>query len=113
MNLGTSESLRSLGDGSSPDTDTNHNHPGSKKIIKDFLDNLQEGRQLTNNAEEVTSDVSLNLLSYQDFPALRQACTKLNIKGNDPKVNVVFQARITAMVGAINLYLDPRLPYTW
>jgi hypothetical protein len=44
---------------------------------------------------------------------LKRAHTKLTIKGKDPKIDVVFRACIIAMTGAINLYLDLELLYTW
>ena len=81
--------------------------------VKKLLDELRTGKRPTDNIEEVASDVSLNSLNYQDFPALRRARAKLTIKGKDPKIDIVFRARITAMAGAINLYLDPELSYTW
>jgi hypothetical protein len=41
-----------------------------KKQVEKLLNELREGKQLTDNTEEVASDVSLNLLNYQDFPTL-------------------------------------------
>ena len=38
---------------------------------------------------------------------------KLTMKANDKTLNVVFQACISAMVGTLNLYLDPQFSYTW
>jgi hypothetical protein len=38
---------------------------------------------------------------------------RLAVKAKDPKLDVTFRARITAMVGTLNLYLDPELSYTW
>ena len=87
--------------------------PEQQEQVEKLLDELQIGKQLTDNIEEVVSDISLNLLNYQDFPALQWAHTKLTIKGKDPKIKVVFWACIMAMAGAINLYLDPELSYTW
>ena len=87
--------------------------PEQQEQVEQLLNELRAGRRPTDNIEEVASDVSLSLLNYRDFPALRRACAKLTIKGKDPKIDVVFRARITAMAGAINLYLDPELLYTW
>lgn len=39
--------------------------------------------------------------------------TKLKVTSNDVKIGVVFRAWITAMVGALNLYLDLEMSYTW
>ena len=38
---------------------------------------------------------------------------KLTVKSKDKKVDVVLQARVTAMVGTLNLYLDPEVSYSW
>lgn len=55
----------------------------------------------------------MNILNYKDFPALRRARAKLSIKAKDKNLDVIFRARITSMVGTLNLYLDPELAYTW
>ncbi len=34
-------------------------------------------------------------------------------QNQDKGLDVVFWARITAMIGVLNLFLDPDLPYTW
>ncbi|KAF7378025.1 hypothetical protein MSAN_00226400 [Mycena sanguinolenta] len=58
-------------------------------------------------------DRVLNQLNYTHFPALRRAVAFLTIKSKDKTFDVFFRARITAMVGILNLYLDPELSYTW
>ena len=58
--------------------------------VEKLLNELQTGKWPTDNIEEVASDVSLNSLNYQYFPALQQACAKLTIKGKDPKIDVIF-----------------------
>ena len=47
----------------------------------------------------------------QDSSNLTQA--ELSIKAKDKKLDVFIHARITGMVGTLNLYLDPQLAYTW
>ena len=37
----------------------------------------------------------------------------MKIKAKDKSLNVFLHARVMAMVGALNLYLDPDLSYTW
>ena len=49
----------------------------------------------------------------KNFPELRQAHAKLQVRAKDPKLDVFFRARITAMAGTLNLYLDPEMSYTW
>lgn len=58
-----------------------------------------------------SSDNALNML--QNHEILRAACAKLTVKSKDKKLDVFFRARITAMVGVLNLYLDSHLSYTW
>ncbi|KAG1787147.1 uncharacterized protein HD556DRAFT_1187991, partial [Suillus plorans] len=58
-------------------------------------------------------DSVLNALDYKDFPALHRAREKIAASSKDKKLDVVFRSRITAMLGALNLYLDPELSYGW
>ena len=62
---------------------------------------------------DTTSDLALNQLHYKDFPALRRAVAKLTVKSRNKTLDVFFRARITAMVGTLNLYLDSELSYSW
>jgi hypothetical protein len=45
--------------------------PEQQEQVEKLLDELRTGKWPTDNIEEVASDVSLNSLNYQDFPALR------------------------------------------
>jgi hypothetical protein len=84
-----------------------------KNQIQELLDDLQNGKQPIDDTEVTPAKESLNKLDYRDFPTLRRARTKLTVKSKDPKLDVVFWFRVSAMVGALNLYLDPKLSYTW
>jgi hypothetical protein len=53
------------------------------------------------------------LAEWKDFLALQKALNDLNLKSKDKRLDVFFHARITAMVGTLNLYLDSNLSYTW
>jgi hypothetical protein len=55
------------------------------------------------------ADNALNLL--RDHEALSRTREALQTKSKS--VDLVFQARISAMVGVLNLFLDPGLSYTW
>jgi hypothetical protein len=55
----------------------------------------------------------LNQLNYTHFPALRRAAAALSVKSKDTTLDIFFRAQITAMAGALNLYLDSELSYTW
>lgn len=65
------------------------------------------------NSPPTESDTVLDQLNYKDLPNLRHAREELSVKAKDKKLDVFFRARITGMVGILNLYLDPQLSYTW
>ena len=83
--------------------------------MEELLAELRKGRcpQDSDEGHENTTDTILNTLNYKDFPALRRACARLSVKAKDKKLDVTFRACITAMVGTLNLYLDPKLMYSW
>ena len=81
--------------------------------VKELLNDLRNGKRPNDDSEETPIDVALNSINYENFPALRRACAKLSVKARDHKLNVTFRACITAMVGTLNIYLDPELSYTW
>ena len=56
-------------------------------------------------------DNTLELL--RDFAALLRARERLLLSSHDKSLNVIFQAHISAMIGVLNLFLDPKLRYTW
>lgn len=86
-----------------------------KQHVDKLLAELHNGQcpQDFDKGHENTTDTTLNALNYKDFPALQRACAQLAVKAKDPKLDVTFQARITAMVGTLNPYMDPELSYTW
>ena len=69
--------------------------------------------EATGSAEEPRSaaDSSLNL--WNDRPALHAACVKLSERAKEKSLDVILRARITAMVGVLNLYLNSELGYSW
>lgn len=75
--------------------------------ITKLLETLQDNR------ENTARDNVLNQLSYKDFPRLRKAQVELSLKSKDKRLDVIYRARISAMVGTLNLYLDEELSYTW
>lgn len=78
-----------------------------------MLKDLRDGKTPHDRSEETSTDRALNQLNYKNFPALRRALAKLTLKSKDKKVDVVLRARITAMSGTLNLYLDPEVSYSW
>jgi hypothetical protein len=81
--------------------------------VEELLLELREGRKPVDNTLPTESDTVLDQLNYKDFPKLRKACAALTVKSKDKKIDVVFRGRIAGMVGALNLYLDSQLSYTW
>ena len=49
----------------------------------------------------------------KDRPRLCVAQDQLALMGKDKNINVLFQARIILMAGALNLFLDLELTLTW
>ena len=81
--------------------------------MQQMIQNLRDGVRPQDNGIDTMSDAKLNELSYLDFKGLHKACAKLMIKLRDKLLDVVFQGRITTMVGAINLYMNLELSFTW
>jgi hypothetical protein len=81
--------------------------------VERLIEGLRRGEKPQDESPEDISDSALNRLSIKNFPELRHARVKLQVKAKDPKLDVFFRARITAMAGTLNLYLDPETSYTW
>ena len=91
-------------------------HPTTRSTREQVDDLLREMQNAAKNQDKIPEDKMddlLNGLSYKDFPALRRARASLSVKSRDKKIDVFFRARISAMVGTLNLYLDPMLSYSW
>ena len=84
-----------------------------RKEVERLLECLQRGEKPRDESPDDISDSALNRLSVKNFPELRRARAKLQVKAKDPKLDVIFRVRITAMAGTLNLYLDPEMSYTW
>lgn len=88
----------------------------ARRRVDEMLHDLRASSKAVNASgenPETEIDDTLNCLSYQDFPALKAARDRLTSKSKDRKLDVVFRSRITAMVGTLNLHLDPDLTYSW
>ncbi|KAJ7616260.1 hypothetical protein B0H17DRAFT_1220279 [Mycena rosella] len=123
---GVNDSMDEPSGSSADESEGSENEVGSPKVdaqpsLPDCMDpvniahvrlrELLEG--LEDPSPESGADRALNQLNYTHFPSLRHALASLTIKSKDKKLDVFFRARITAMVGALNLYLDSELSYTW
>ncbi|KAG2363590.1 hypothetical protein BDR07DRAFT_1460242 [Suillus spraguei] len=78
-----------------------------------MLEDIWNGRPPSDDSPETFTDSVLNALNYKDFPALRHARAKITVNSKDKKLDVIFRSHITAMLGTLNLYLDPELSYGW
>jgi hypothetical protein len=85
----------------------------AQQKVAEMLADLRAGRTPKDDGLATASDLALDRLHYKDFPALRRARASLEIKSKDKTIDVFFRARITAMLGTLNLYLDSELSYTW
>ena len=83
----------------------------ARSIVEEMLKNLREGKGPEDDSEETEVDRTLN--HYQDLPALRRACAELSVRSKDPRLDVFFCARITAMTATLNPFLDPEASLTW
>jgi len=81
--------------------------------VAELLQQLRNGQRPRDDSPETTTDQLLNGLCYKDFPALRRAKARLTLKSKDKKLDVFFQSCLTAMVATLNLYLDPKVSYSW
>ena len=82
-----------------------------QRHVEELLEELQKGQTPTDGIEDLenASDTALNILNYNNFPALWHARANLSVKACDPKLNLVFHLQITSMVSTLNLYLDAEL----
>jgi hypothetical protein len=58
-----------------------------------------------------SADSALDLLC--NCAALLKALKRLRLQSQDKTLDIIFQARISAMAGVLNLFLDLDLRYTW
>ena len=84
-----------------------------QQVIAQMLKDLRDGKTPHDGTEETLTDRALNQLNYKNFPALCRALAKLTVKSKDKKIDVFLHARIMAMAGTLNLYLNPELSYSW
>ena len=82
-----------------------------QSAIQALLEDLRRRHAPADESPQTTADAALDLL--RDRKALSKAQEMLSQKGQDKSIDVVFRARICAMVGVLNLYLDSDLLYSW
>jgi hypothetical protein len=84
---------------------------GMQATTKALLEDLRHRHIPADESLPGPVDNALELL--RNYAALSQARERLSSQSQDKSLDVVFRARILAMVGVLNLFLDPELPYTW
>jgi hypothetical protein len=84
---------------------------GTQSAIQELLEDLRRRHAPADKTPQTPVDVALDLL--RDRVALSRARETLSEKGQDKSIDIIFRARICAMVGVLNLFLDPDLLYTW
>ena len=84
---------------------------GTQRVVHMLLEGLSHGRVPADKSPKSHIDSALELL--HDRAALSRAREQLSLKSQDKSLDVIFRACISAMVGVLNLFLDPELLYTW
>ncbi|KAH9014045.1 hypothetical protein EDB85DRAFT_2157659 [Lactarius pseudohatsudake] len=86
---------------------------GHQRALDAALDEICRGRiPMDLGPFELTrTDRALNV--WDDRENLRKACVPLLVMSKSPNFDALLRARLTGMVGVLNLYLDPALQYTW
>jgi hypothetical protein len=82
---------------------------GTQRAIQVLLENLRFRYASEDESPPAPFNNALDLL--RDHAALSRARERLQSQAKS--LNIIFQARISAMIGVLNLFLDPGLPYTW
>ncbi|KAI0257742.1 hypothetical protein BC834DRAFT_848718 [Gloeopeniophorella convolvens] len=76
-----------------------------------MLQDLREGHPPEDTSPKTNSDRALDLL--RDHARLRVARDRLTLKSHNKSLDPTLRMRVTAMLGALNLFLDPVLQYPW
>ena len=82
-------------------------------VVNNLLRDLHNGDIPKDYTPGTQNDAALNCLNIKDLPKLRRAQGKLVLHSTDKHLDICLRSRITAMVGTLNLYLDPEASYTW
>ena len=91
-------------------------HTGSQQDNPNSHDLEQEqivARMPSSTPETPHSLIDRTMNILRDLPRLGKARKELTLKVNDKTLDVVFRVRVQAMVGLLNLFLDPGIKCTW
>jgi hypothetical protein len=84
---------------------------GIQSATEALLEDLRHRNVPADQSPPGPVDNALELL--RNYAVLLQTQKKLSLQSQDKSLDIVFRAHILAMVGVLNLFLDPELPYTW
>ncbi|KAH8987499.1 hypothetical protein EDB86DRAFT_3082231 [Lactarius hatsudake] len=86
---------------------------GHQPALDAALNEIRRGRIPTDLGllELTCADRALNV--WDDRESLQKACVPLLVMSKSTNFDALLRARLTGMVGVLNLYLDPALQYTW
>jgi hypothetical protein len=84
---------------------------GTQGAIQVLLNSLHCGHAPVDKSSPTRVDSALDLL--HNHAALLTVHKSLLLQSQDKTLDVIFRARISAMVGVLNLFLDLDLRYTW
>ena len=93
------------------DSDNSEDRLGSKPSLRSLLEDLRKQRDLLNQSPPSSEDNTLDLIRSID--QLQEACTSLDLRSKDRSLDPFLRARIVAMIGVLNLFLDSDLGHTW
>ena len=93
------------------DSDNSEDRLGSKPSLRSLLEDLRKQRDLLDQSPPSSEDNALDLIRSID--QLQEARTSLDLRSKDRSLNLFLRARILAMIGVLNLFLDSDLGHTW
>jgi hypothetical protein len=83
----------------------------TQRAIQELLENLRRGHAPKDKSPQSPVDRALSVL--RNRAALSEAQEMLLQKSQDKSLDVVFRARVCAMLGVLNLFLDQDISYSW
>ena len=81
----------------------------AQRAVQVLLEDLRRGRAPVDDSAPGPDDKALDLL--HNHAVLSRARERL--QSEEKSLDVIYRARVTAMIGILNLFLDPGLSYTW
>ena len=83
----------------------------SMHALKSKLEILKQQRDLLNSGAPSSEDNTLDLI--RNIDQLRAARATLDLRSKDQSLDLFLRARVMAMTGTLNIFLDSDLVHTW